>query len=202
MGSNERQQHQDGDIIMKLASIVLALGVCMAPLAALAQTPAAVPVAVGEYDGAYYKRQLYVVTDMERALTLWRDVMGLQPGEITTSGPNSYSREVFNIPARAAMRFCTLSAGPNQVRTLALLEVRGVRLPRKTGIRTTGAVINANGRLDAIITAARAKGLTVMEPRVLESAAQGRGIEQGFLDWDGNVIVLYQFPNADAPSVR
>ena len=53
-----------------------------------------------------------------------------------------------------------------------------------------------------VAEAARRMGLTVMEPRVLESAAQGRGIEQGFLDWDGNVIVLYQFPTADAPSVR
>jgi catechol 2,3-dioxygenase-like lactoylglutathione lyase family enzyme len=188
---------------LKLASFMLVLGASLAPLVTTAQTPPATtgPVSA-DYDGAYYKRQLYVVTDMERALTLWRDVMGLQPGDITTSGPNSYSREVFNIPARAAMRFCTLSAGPNQVRTLALLEVKGVRLPRKTGIRTTGAVINANGRLDAIIAAARAKGLTIMGPRVLQSATQGTGIEQGFLDWDGNVIVLYQFPKADAPSVR
>jgi hypothetical protein len=100
------------------------------------------------------------------------------------------------------MRFCTLSAGPTQVRTLALLEVKGVRLPRKTGIRTTGAVINANGRLEAIISGARRMGLTVMGPRVLTSATQGEGIEQGFLDWDGNVIVLYQFPNPDVPSVR
>ena len=181
---------------------------CVSPLSAISQpappsTPALGPTLTpADYDGAFYKRQLYIVTDMERALTLWQGVLGLQPGDITTSGPNSYSREVFNIPARAAMRFCTLSAGPTQVRTLALLEVKGVRLPRKTGIRTTGAVINANGRLDAIIASARTMGLTVMSPRVLESATQGTGIEQGFLDWDGNVIVLYQFPNADAPSQR
>jgi catechol 2,3-dioxygenase-like lactoylglutathione lyase family enzyme len=185
---------------LKSATFLLALGLLASPFSAVAQVaPDPEPSA---YDGAYYKRQLYVVTDMERALTLWRDVLGLAPGEITVSGPNSYSREVFNIPARAAMRFCTLSAGPNQVRTLALLEVRGVRLPRKTGIRTTGAVINANGRLETIIEAVRAKGLTVFSPRILESASQGRGIEQGFLDWDGNVIVLYQFPNADPPSQR
>jgi catechol 2,3-dioxygenase-like lactoylglutathione lyase family enzyme len=185
---------------LKFASFMLACGLAITPFAVFGQVAPAPPS--NEYDGAFYKRQLYVVTDMERALTLWRDVMGLQPGEITTSGPNSYSREVFNIPQRAAMRFCTLSAGPNQVRTLALLEVRGVRLPRKTGIRTTGAVINANGRLDAIVAAARAKGLTVFSSRVLESPTQGTGVEQGFLDWDGNVIVLYQFPNPDAPSLR
>lgn len=186
---------------MKTASVLLALALLGQPATVLAQTATAT-AAPADYDGAFYKRQLYVVTDMERALTLWRDVLGLQPGEITTSGPNSYSREVFNVPSRATMRFCTLSAGPTQVRTLALLEVRGVRLPPKAGIRTTGAVLNANGRLEAIITAVRAKGLTVFGPRVLESATQGNGIEQGFLDWDGNVIVLYQYPNADPPSRR
>lgn len=185
---------------MRTASFLLALAFLGSPSLALGQTSPLMIAA--DYDGAYYKRQLYVVTDMERTLTLWRDILGLQPGEITTSGPNSYSREVFNIPVRANMRFCTLSAGPNQVRTVALLEVRGVHLPHRTGIRTTGAVINANGRLDTIIAAARANGLPVFSQRVLESASQGNGIEQGFLDWDGNVIVLYQFPNADAPSKR
>jgi hypothetical protein len=187
---------------VKTLVLWIACALVLAPFAGAAQSATSTTNTPSEYDGAFYKRQLYVVTDMERALTLWRDVLGLQPGEITISGPNSYSREVFNIPARAAMRFCTLSAGPNQVRTLALLEVRGVRLPPKTGIRTTGAVINANGRLETIIAAVRAKGLTVFGPRVLESATQGNGIEQGFLDWDGNVIVLYQYPNADAPSRR
>lgn len=194
---------------MKLGSLWLVYAVISAASPTLAQTPPAAPTAVGPavdaaaaYDGAYYKRQLYVVTDMERALRLWRDVLGLVPGEITISGPNSYSREVFNIPARASMRFCTLSAGPTQVRTLALLEVRGVRLPQKVGIRTTGAVINANGKLETIIASARSMGLTIMGPRVLESTTQGNGIEQAFLDWDGNVIVLYQYPNADGPSRR
>jgi hypothetical protein len=176
---------------VKLASMLLAGAFVCAPVLAVAQSVSS--PSSGDYDGAYYKRQLYVVTNMERALTLWRDVLGLQPGEITISGPNSYSREVFNIPARATMRFCTLSA---------LLEVKGVRLPAKNGIRTTGAVINANGRLDAIIGSARTMGLTIFGPRVLTSQGQGEGIEQGFLDWDGNVIVLYQFPNADAPSRR
>jgi catechol 2,3-dioxygenase-like lactoylglutathione lyase family enzyme len=152
------------------------------------------------YDGAYFKRQLLVVTNMERALTLWRDVFGLEVNSLTTSGPNSYSREVFNIPPEANMRFATLNAGPSQQRTLALLEVTGVTLPPKTGIRTTGAVINARGNLRAWVTRARAMGLTVMTERTLETANQGTGLEQGILDWDGNVIVLYELPNADAPN--
>jgi hypothetical protein len=146
------------------------------------------------YDGPLYKRQLYVVTNMERALTLWRDVIGWTPGEVTTSGPQSYSREVFNIPAKARLRFTTLSAGTDQIRTLALAEVTGVRLPSKRGVRVTAAVINTRGKLDFIITRAREMGLTVFSKRPLVTTDQGTGTEQGFMDWDGNVIVLYEFP--------
>lgn len=188
---------------MRLGLVSVLIGLLtMSAAPALAQHAVPAQTSDAAYNGSYYKRQLYVVTDMERALTLWRDVLGLQPGAITTSGPNSYSREVFNIPTEAQMRFCTLSAGPTQVRTLALLEVKGVTLPPKTGIRTTGAVINANGRLAEIIAKAQAMGLTVFGPRVLASVGQGDGTEQGFLDWDGNVIVLYEYPTSDAPSVR
>jgi catechol 2,3-dioxygenase-like lactoylglutathione lyase family enzyme len=155
-----------------------------------------------DYSGAYFKRQLYVVSDMDRALTLWRDVLGLQPGEITVSGENSYSREVFNVPQGVRMRFVTLSAGPAQVRTLALLEVPKEQLAAKSGVRTTAAVIDARGRLDAIVAKAKEMGLTVFSRRDLPSQTQGQGVEQGFLDWDGNVIVLYQFPIPAAPSTR
>ncbi len=154
------------------------------------------------YTGSWFKRQLVVVSDMDRALRLWRDTLGFQAGAVTQSGPQSYSREVFNIPARASLRFCTLSAGARQVRTFALLEVTGVRLPRARGIRTAGAVIDARGRLETIIAWARAEGLTVFSPRPLTNPEQGTGTEQGFLDWDGNVVVLYQFPISAPPPIR
>ena len=154
------------------------------------------------YDGSYFKRQLYVVSDIDRALTLWRDVIGLEPGEITTSGENSYSREVFNVPQGVRMRFVTLSAGPQQVRTLALLEVPKDLVPPKSGVRMTAAVVDARGRLDEIAGKAKEMGLTVFSRRDLPSQTQGLGVEQGFLDWDGNVIVLYQFPVAASPSAR
>jgi hypothetical protein len=170
--------------------------------AAQAQPGPAAAAPPPAYEGSFFKRQLIAVSNMERALGLWRDVIGFQAGAITTSGPQSYSREVFNIPARASLRFCTLSAGPQQVRTLALLEITGVRLPRQRGIRTAGAVVDARGRLEAIIGWATAQGLTVFGPRPLTNPDQGTGTEQGFLDWDGNVVVLYQFPIPAPPPVR
>lgn len=176
-------------ILTLAAAASLALSAC-----ATTQPPAPTAPAPAAYDGTNFKRQLYVVSDMERALRLWTGPLGMTATGITNSQPTSYSYDVFNIPREARLRFATLSAGPFQERTFALLEVTGVPVPRQTGIRPTGAVINANGKLDAIIAWATAEGLTVIPARELRSVTQGVGIEQAFLDWDGNVIVLYQFP--------
>lgn len=181
-----------------LLATPLAAGATLVPAAMAAAQPAA----DDGYAGGFFKRQLVVVSDIERALTLWQGAIGFQPGPVTVSGPQSYSREVFNIPRRASLRFCTLSAGPQQVRTLALLEVTGVRLPARRGIRTAAAVVDARGRLDTIAGWAGSQGLTVFPSRPLPNPDQGTGLEQGLLDWDGNVVVLYQFPIPARPPVR
>jgi hypothetical protein len=92
-----------------------------------------------------------------------------------------------------------------QIRTLALLEVTGIALEPAAGIRRAAAVINANGRYEAIDAAITEMGLERMEPRPLGDPAspRGQGVELGFVDWDGNLIVIYEFPGVqDAPSPR
>lgn len=169
---------------------------------ALAQTPDDEAAA---YDGSYFKRQAIVVSDMERALSLYRDVLGFELHSLTQSSADSYSYEVFNIPREATIRFATLDAGAVQIRTLALLEVTGITLEPAAGIRRAAAVINANGRYEAIYAAITEMGLERMEPRPLgdPNSPRGQGVELGFVDWDGNLIVIYEFPGVqDAPSPR
>lgn len=183
-----------------LTAAALAVSGGVAP----AQDPAE-RTASSAYEGSYFKRQALVVSDMERALELYRDVLGFNLHSLTESGPDSYSYEVFNIPREAQIRFATLDGGETQIRTLALLEPEGIELAPQTGVRRAAAVINANGRYDAIHAAIKAMGLETLEPRPLgdPSDARGVGVELGFLDWDGNLIVLYQFPGPqDPPSPR
>ncbi len=187
---------------MRLIGIFAALAAAMALAPAHAQAP---EQAESAYDGSFYKRQAIVVSDMDQALSLYRDVLGFELHSLTTSGPDSYSYEVFNIPREATMRFATLDAGDTQIRTLALLEVNGVELPEKTGIRPTAAVIDANGRYEEIYAAIEDMGLETMTPRQLgdPSDERGVGIELGFLDFDDNLVVIYDFPGPQvAPSPR
>ena len=157
------------------------------------------------YDGSFYKRQAIVVSDMERALSLYRDVLGFELHSLTRSGADSYSYDVFNIPREASVRFATLDAGDTQIRTLALVEVTGVDLAPQTGVRRAAAVINVNGRYDEVRAAIDEMGLDRAEPRALgdPESERGQGVELGFTDWDGNLVVIYQFPGPqDAPSPR
>jgi catechol 2,3-dioxygenase-like lactoylglutathione lyase family enzyme len=158
-------------------------------------------VAAAAYDGPLVKRTALVVSNIDRSLTVYRDLLGFQLNSLTQSGPNSYSYEVFALPRDVPIRFATLNSGPDQQRSLALIESAGIDPYPADQPRPAALVINANGRFDDILAGARAMGLTVIEPRPLISQTQGEGIEGAFLDHDGHLIVIYQFPQAD-PSNR
>ena len=154
--------------------------------------------AEADYEGPLVKRTALVVSDMDRALTVYRDLLGFQLNSLTQSGPNSYSYEVFALPRDVPIRFATLNSGPDQQRSLALVESAGISPYAAAAPRPAALVVNANGRFDAILAGAEAMGLTVIAPRPLISQTQGEGIEGAFLDPDGHLIVIYQFPEPDA----
>ncbi len=147
-------------------------------------------VAEEAYDGAYFKRVTLVVADMDRALTIYRDILGFDLDGISESSSDSYSYPVFRIPPEAKIRFATLSAGKEQIRTLALTEVTGIELPkpeipfRSTAVIRTRDIERDFRRIEAL-------GLETTEPKFVD----GREFdfwERAFVDFDGHLIVLYQ----------
>ena len=156
---------------------------------------AAGPSGEAVYDGALFKRGNIVVSDLERAYTLWIDLFGMQVDTENTPDADSLSYDLFNVPRTAPTRFATLNAGPQQPRTLGIYEVTGVPLEAQDGIRRGSVVINANGRLDAIRAALPGMGLSMLREKTLVTVDQQVGIETGFYDWDGNLIVLYELPD-------
>lgn len=149
------------------------------------------------YAGSLFKRQVVVVSDMNRALTLYRDLLGFQlDGPINASESTSYTYDMMEIPRNARLRTASLNAGKRQIRTLLLLEVSGIPVPALSGPRRSATVVNANGRCKTIIAAVGKLGLPLKAVQVLDSVdpADGRGVEQAFQDWDGNVVLLYEFP--------
>jgi len=148
------------------------------------------------YDGVLLKRGALVVSDLDRAFKIWIDLFGMEVDSLIEQSPDSLAYDLFDVPKGAQTRFATLNAGDQQVRTLGMLEVKGVDYPSQTGIRRGGVVMNANGRLDAIRAALPELGLAMLREKPLTVEGQGTGTETGFYDWDGNLIVLYQLPGA------
>ena len=69
-----------------------------------------------------FQRGNYVVRDIERSLTFYRDVLGFRLDFVKDSPDDSYSYPVFEIDTSHKLRFAVLSTA-DQVRVMALTEV-------------------------------------------------------------------------------
>jgi len=83
------------------------------------------------------QRANFVVADIDRSLTFYRDVLGFDVTFVKDSLPDSYSYDVFEIDRANKMRFGVLSA-PDQPNVMALTEVPSVKpidnMPRRSCI--------------------------------------------------------------------
>jgi catechol 2,3-dioxygenase-like lactoylglutathione lyase family enzyme len=163
------------------AGLLLAIILATAPAAAQAP-PAAGAVQI--------KRPNLVVSDMDRALRVYRDILGFKVFALDPSGPESYSYPVFQFPKNAKLRMATLSTD-TAVRILALTELKGAPLPSKPVPHRDAVVIEVQG-IARIIERVKAEGLHVVPPKTSKTPEGMTFIEQAFEDYDGHLIVLYE----------
>ncbi len=158
------------------------------------QTAQRRPTALPADDGSsvLFKRTTLVVSNIERSLGIYRDVLGFTlNAPVSESSSDSYSYPVFRIPAEAKIRFVTLDT-KTQERTLALTEVTGIPLPKPSQPLMSAAVIRVPN-LAETMQKIQALGLETIEPKTVRSLdGQFAFIEQAFVDYDGHLIVLYQ----------
>ena len=140
-----------------------------------------------------FQRGNFVVRDIDKALTFYRDVLGLELAFVKDSPPDSYSYEVFEIDTSIPLRFAVLSA-PDQPRVLALTEVPAeldtMPMPRRS------AIVVEVGNVDAVVDGARAAGCHVYDEDELVTHDGRVGREVGIADTDGNLTVIYHIPPA------
>ena len=139
-----------------------------------------------------FQRANYLVADMERALSFYRDVLGFEVAFVKEPQAAGYSHEVFDIDRSAQVAFAVLSL-PGQPRVMALTEVPG--LPRQASPRRAALVIEC-AEVDAAMERARAHGFEVLRKEELHTHDGRTGREVGMLDADGNLTVLYRILTA------
>ena len=141
-----------------------------------------------------FQRANFVVRDIDKSLTFYRDVLGFELDFIKDSPDDSYSYPVFEIDTAKKLRFAVLSTG-NQVRVMALTEVPGelepVPMPRRA------AIVLEVSDVDAVVAGAKAAGCHVYEEGELLTHDDRRGREVGIADFDGNLTVIYNIPASE-----
>jgi len=143
-----------------------------------------------------FQRGNFVVADLDRALTFYRDVLGFEVAYQQGHNPDSYSIPVFNIPEGAELGFCTLSTR-DQVRVMALTEIKGVELPPVPPPRRSAIVLDIADP-DRVMDGARSLGLTVYPEERLETNDGRVGREVGIVDFDDNLVVIYTILEGDS----
>ncbi len=141
--------------------------------------------------GLRLQRPTLLVSDLDRSLRFYRDILGFTVEFTKTDDADSYAYPVFEIPQQAKVRFCVLSANADQPRSLALTEVRGVELPRPSMPRSHALVFYIE-TIDEVVAAASEEGLDIYPEKRLETNDGRFGREIGIVDHDGHLIVIYR----------
>jgi len=136
-----------------------------------------------------FQRANFVVSDLDRALILYRDVLGMEIAFIKDSESDSYSYPVFDVDRGAVLRFAVLSTA-SQPRVMALTEVRGTRLAPVPHPRRSAIVLNIED-IDGTVQRAQQNGFHVYDEEVLETQDGRTGREVGMVDDDDNLVVIY-----------
>ncbi|MEO0577144.1 MAG: VOC family protein [Pseudomonadota bacterium] len=136
-----------------------------------------------------FQRANFVVADLDRALAFYRDVLGFTVEYRLGHNPESYSFDVFDIPTDATIGFATLST-ESQQRVMALTEIRSGSMQPAPHPRRSAIVLEVADP-DAVIAGARDLGLTVYDEEILKTQDGREGREIGIVDFDDNLIVIY-----------
>ncbi len=141
-----------------------------------------------------FQRANYLVSDLERAFTFYRDILGFSVEFIKQSKEDSYSYPVFEIDRSKAIRFAVLSTA-EQPRCMALTEVQGGELPDMAVPRRSAIVVHTDD-FDGTAEAARDAGLKVFDEYKLVTQDGREGREQAIIDFDGNLALIYTITKA------
>jgi len=143
----------------------------------------------------YFQRAALLVEDMDRALEVYRDLLGFTLEFIGDDSLDSYAYEIFSIPRSVPIRFATLSSQTQQ-RTLALIEAPGHTIALGNSRRT--AVVIQVDSVPKTLAGAAALDLVACEPRTDLTPDKGPPrTEAGFYDHDGHTVVIYHLERVE-----
>ncbi len=138
----------------------------------------------------HLQRSSILVSDLEKSLQVYRDILGFEVVVIAEADSKSYAYSVFNIPKNAKIKVATLNS-IDQKRIINLKEVTGVKLPKPPSEPYMGPVLIKVDNIEIIMGKIKNLGLKHTE----QHSVKGSRIsykEQSFIDPDGHLVAVYQ----------
>lgn len=136
-----------------------------------------------------FQRANFVVSDLNKSLGFYRDILGMHVEFTKDSPDDSYSYDVFGIDPSLPLGFAVLGT-TTQPRVMALTEIRGGALPDQEPPRRAAIVLHVDN-IDTVVKNCKDAGLHVYREDKLETNDGRIGREFGILDHDGNLVVIY-----------
>lgn len=147
-----------------------------------------------------FQRANYLVSDKERALLLYRDLLGMRLEFIKESKSDSYSYDVFDIDPSISIEFAVLSYR-DQPRVLALTILGEGNLAPNPSPRRSAIVIEVES-VESMVEACQAHNFHCFRVDELITQDGREGKEAGILDADGNLVVIYTIEKTPTQSVQ
>ena len=137
-----------------------------------------------------FQRANYLVSNKERALLLYRDILGMSLDFMKVSEEDSYSYDVFDIDDSIAIEFALLSY-EDQARVMALTILGDGNLEKNPLPRRAAICIEVDD-VDDAVSKCNENGFHCYGEDHLITHDGREGKEVGILDDDGNLIVIYK----------
>lgn len=137
-----------------------------------------------------FQRANYLVSNKERALLLYRDILGMSLDFMKVSEEDSYSYDVFDIDDSIAIEFALLSY-QDQPRVMALTILGDGNLEKNPLPRRAAICIEVDD-VDDAVSKCNENGFHCYGEDHLITHDGREGKEVGILDDDGNLIVIYK----------
>ena len=141
-----------------------------------------------------FQRTNYLASNKERALLLYRDILGMSLDFMKVSEEDSYSYDVFDIDDSIAIEFALLSY-QDQPRVMALTILGDGNLEKNPLPRRAAICIEVDD-VDDAVSKCNENGFHCYGEDHLITHDGREGKEVGILDDEGNLIVIYKIEKA------
>jgi catechol 2,3-dioxygenase-like lactoylglutathione lyase family enzyme len=144
----------------------------------------------------YVHRSNLVVADIDRALTLYRDILGFKVDRALPVAAGSFMYEFFGIPAEAKVRIAFLATPDGRFGAIGMTEVKGVPLPPRGKPYESVLIVEVQKRIEAVHAQALAASPKLEVGKILELTNPARR-EFPITDYDGHRIIVMQLHAGD-----